>query len=93
MMRKWLVFASLAVFFGMATACSDEKVQTPTSDKNFDDEGDPGHHNDPGTGDGGKFDGAATFDSGTLDANDAANDAAAESGDAQSDAVNDAVSD
>jgi hypothetical protein len=66
-------------------ACSGEKVQTPTSDRNYDDEGAPGSMNDPAAkNDGGHRDGAAS------DANaapEAASDAAPESGpDAAADA-------
>jgi hypothetical protein len=51
------LFGLVAVAFVVSsTACSGEKVQTPTSDKNYDDEGAPGQTNDPGASskDGGK---------------------------------------
>jgi len=92
-MRRRLLFAMALLSVPLAgAACGGEKVQTPTSDKNFDDEGDPGHNNDPGTAgkDGGKRDGAAdaaSVDAG-RDANDAANDANAN--DASADAADDA---
>ena len=98
MMRKWLLFAAVGVLFVAGAACSDETIQTPTSDRNFDDEGDPGQHNDPaGTGDGGKRDGGPTFDSGPLP--DAMADATADVIDAAmldapaNDAANDAAGD
>jgi hypothetical protein len=47
-MRRLLLFAFLFSGFA-ANACGGDKVQTPTSDSNFDDDGDPGHMNDPGT--------------------------------------------
>jgi hypothetical protein len=56
-MRARLLFGLFAAVLAASTAaCSGDKVQTPTSDKNYDDEGDPGSTNDPGTPhkDGGK---------------------------------------
>lgn len=97
MMRKWLLFASLGVAFGAfaaTTACSDDKVATPTSDRNIDDDGQTGQINDPGKkADGGKD--AATFDSGPLDGtvNDALSEAAGDATDAAGDVVTDATSD
>jgi hypothetical protein len=44
-----LLFGVFAIVFALGgAACSGDKVQTPTSDKNYDDEGDPGSTNDPG---------------------------------------------